>query len=91
LNSIPNQKEVCTVFNNHFINVANDIGTDLDGGVSDHSSVNAIKIHNRNSNSFNFTHVSSSAVTKILSNLDCKKSVGADGTSAKLLKHGSDS
>jgi hypothetical protein len=93
---ISDTKEVCDIFNNFFSNVANDIGKNLEG-VSDFQNHPSIK-HITSSmatvpdtGGFAFENVDFATVSKLIDKLDCKKSTGVDGISAKMLKAGSKS
>ena len=87
---VSSQSEVSEVFNEFFVNVANDIGNtskDNSPDFSDHPSIQKIKenipVETR---IFSFTPVSSDTVEKVISNLNVKKATGVDNISAKIIK-----
>ena len=84
---ISDQKDVCHIFNNFFINVAKDIGSNNDSSFETHPSI--LKIHEQSdqcSEPFRFEHIDSTYVHKSISKLQTKKATGVDGISAKVLK-----
>ena len=85
---ISDQAEVCTLFNSFFANVATDIGKDCHiENLEEHPSIQMIQ-QNLPSNiqKFSFRPVTDSEITKILSNIDSKKSTGVDNIPAKIVK-----
>ena len=82
--------KVCNVFNNFYVNVANDIGQDAGNykdDFSDHPSILAINdVYKSTEPSFTFKHVKEAAVCKYINALNPKKAAGHDGISSKLLK-----
>ena len=87
LKIISDQKDVCHIFNDFFINVAKDIGSYNDSSFETHPSI--LKIHEQSdqcSEPFRFEHIDSTYVHKSISKLQTKKATGVDGISAKVLK-----
>ena len=87
---ISDQKQVSDIFNDFFVNVAKDIGTDSDTHnevLEQHQSIKATKenIPFRESN-FKFSPVSENDVDKYLKQIGDKKATGIDNISAKMLK-----
>ena len=87
---VTDQTEVCSIFNNFFMNVAKDIGTggtQYEDNFSDHPSIKNIKENlPENLPQFSFRPVNPLEVSKIISNLNIKKATGVDNISAKILK-----
>ena len=84
---ISDQKDVCNVFNEFFVNVAKDIGSNNDSDYNSHPSIT--KIHENQEeqpDTFTFTPVDATYVQKSISKLQTKKATGVDGISAKILK-----
>ena len=84
---ISDQKEVCDVFNDFFVNVAKDIGSNCDNDFTEHPSI--LKINDQQETTqdqFNFTHTDAEYIQKSISKLQTKKATGVDGISAKILK-----
>ncbi len=82
-------EEVCNVFNDFYVNVANDIGKDAGNYLhdySDHPSIMAIKENVNIVNKFNFNPVSEEYILKCITDLNSKKSAGCDGINAKIVK-----
>ena len=85
---VSNQTEVCNIFNNYFVNVAKDIGNDAtqyDQDFLNHPSI--LKILENAAQKFtdeifSFKLTTETYVHKVISNLDPKKSTGADNISA---------
>ena len=88
--NLSDQREVCDIFNNYFVNVAKDICKDskqYDSDFSTHPSIQNIhKNGNFGDKIFDFRPVSKKKVGKIISKLNVKKSTGVDNISAKILK-----
>jgi len=82
------QTAVTEVFNNYFVNVASDIGSELgkQTDLASHSSIQAIMSNSSVAKTFHFDPVLPSTVSKVMAKINCKKSVGVDGISAKILK-----
>ena len=81
------QKDVCHIFNDFFINVSKDIGSNNNCDLESHPSI--LKIQEQSNlctEPFNFNHVDSMYVHKPISKLQTKKATGVDGISAKILK-----
>ena len=89
---VSEQPEVCELFNDHFVNVAKDIGKSSDqykDDFSDHPSITKILENTPQCESdqkFTFKPVGEKYVHKIISNFNVKKATGADNISAKILK-----
>ena len=84
------QTEICSIFNNFFVNVAKDIGTrgtQYEDNFSDHPSIKNIEENlPENLLQFSFRPVNPLEVSKIISNFNIKKATGVDNISAKILK-----
>jgi hypothetical protein len=94
-------KEVANLMNNFYVNIASEIGGNInlhqcdasnrdfvskcEKHFEDHSSIRNIE-NNMEKCEFTFRHTSASTVEKIVKNLDSKKATGCDGIPAKLLK-----
>ena len=89
---VSDQREVCNIFNNYFVNVAKDIGNDtsqINQDFSNHPSIEKILENNPLENpedQFSFEPTTETYVHKVISNLNIKKSTGVDNISAKILK-----
>ena len=89
---VSEQPEVCELFNDHFVNVAKDIGKSSDhykDDFSDHPSITKILENTPQCESdqkFTFKPVGEKYIHKIISNFNVKKATGADNISAKILK-----
>jgi hypothetical protein len=89
---ISEPEKLCSIFNDFFINIANDISTNgqnsniSDNNYSNHESVKTIKELMNTHQGFNFSIVSSNDVHRKLKNLNPKKSCGYDQIPSKLLK-----
>lgn len=86
---ISDQKQVCEVFNDFFVNVAKDIGNSTGNthNLSTHPSVMKISENiPKDTPNFSFKEVTTEDVHKIVSKFDTKKATGVDGISTKLLK-----
>ena len=93
---VNNRSDVCNIFNEYFINVTSDIGSDDRINYNDntmscaathdkHSSIECIKsMDSRYSTEFNFHNVNVSAVKSHLYKLNVKKAKGPDMLPAKL-------
>ena len=82
---------VCNVFNDHFSNIANDIGRDLsEEEVQNHTSVIKIREHvptgSVPSVPFMFKPISERQIDKYITSIGKKKATGLDDLSAKVLK-----
>jgi hypothetical protein len=86
--TISNQSEVCTVFNEFFANVANDIGNEGTISQTDvtHPSITAIRENVLGNKSFEFKPISSDFVSKYIAKSSRNKATGVDKISARLLK-----
>ena len=98
---VSNKADVCNKFNDYFINVTSNIGTDdrLAPGDNTVSCINSHKHHTsvqniykdlrtRNDSEFHFTPVSVNTVKSLMVKLNVKKATGPDLLPAKLLKIG---
>jgi hypothetical protein len=85
---INNLEEVVEIFNKYYVNVASNIGIDLDlENLREHTSVNAIRENCTLSRpSFEFIHVTSTEVGKIINSIKTNKAIGFDNISAKFVK-----
>ena len=84
---VSDQKDVCHIFKDFFINVAKDIGSNNNCDLESHPSI--LKIQEQSNlctEPFNFNHVDSMYVHTSISKLQTKKATGVDGISAKILK-----
>lgn len=99
---ITDQSKVCTLFNDYFINIANDLAecSDIENlsfkslidHFADHADIRSIKNNNviLPGNSFSFSQVSVCETNKKLKDLKSNKASGYDMIPAKLLKLGAD-
>ncbi|KAK6176060.1 hypothetical protein SNE40_014416 [Patella caerulea] len=83
------QNNVCNIFNDFYINVANDIGKDSikidsEQNFQDHPRIKAIKTSNNQN--FSFNPVSEKDVSGFLKQIGDKKATGVDNISVKILK-----
>ena len=79
--------KVCNIFNEHFVNIAADIGPDQnDADYTYHPSVVAIKNGNENINTFAFRPVKPEEVFTKLQKIKLNKATGCDNMPAKFLK-----
>lgn len=96
---VNSQTEISNIFNDYFINVANNLDEGIDVKTlsidqinehyENHQSIIDIKNHMHNCNdSLSLVDVTSDQVFKKLSNLKIKKSCGYDGIPARLVKSG---
>jgi hypothetical protein len=83
---VSDQKAVCEIFNEHFINVAKDIGDDEVLNPDSHPSVCDILENVNIQDKFNFTPVVPETVYKKLNALKPKKATGPDQLPGKILK-----
>jgi len=94
-NVITDCQDLASVFNQYFLDIAQQSGNGDDLGsltlndicerYENHVSVEAIRNQYRSDNSFEFSHVTVEDVTKLLSQLNAKKSTGYDQLPAKLI------
>ena len=92
---------LCELFNEYFVNIAQNIGTNdpiLHGDTvssittqyENHSSIEFIKDHTMGAvGEFNFQYVSSDVIMSLLNKLNIRKATGCDNISPKLLRIGS--
>ena len=88
-NVVNDTVSVCNVFNDHFSNIANDIGRDLsEEEVQNHTSVIKIREHVPTGSvpSVPFKPISERQVDKYITSIGKKKATGLDDLSAKVLK-----
>ena len=90
-NLITDQQEVCTIFNDFFINVAKDIGNNSIPVNKDHPSIQAISDNKISNDKLNFEPIKEEFISKQICKLSTRKATGHDGISSKLLKLGSPS
>ena len=84
-------QEVSEIFNNFYVNVANDIGKDFLFDKNNHPSLNRILGKKFHQNCFNFKPTDQQTVNKIIDKFNVKKATGVDKISVKLLKLGKQS
>ena len=83
---VSNQSEVCEIFNEHFVNVAKDIGRDAPhykSDFSDHPSIlkTSQNLKATDCQKFSFSPVNSAKVEKVIASLNTKKATGVDNIS----------
>jgi hypothetical protein len=85
-NLISNQSEVCEKLNDFYVNIAKNIGIDVQENISQtHPSVSKIiETHNTN-NQFHFQSVTQTEISKSLKSLNPKKATGVDNIPPKIL------
>jgi len=83
---INNQSEVATSFNDFFLNVAKDIGSNDTGDLEKHPSIIKIKENKPEAGELQFKNIDENYVSKLISKVNIKKATGRDGISPKLLK-----
>ena len=84
-------KEISDTFNEFYVNVANDIGKDVNFDKDNHCSLNAINqnVNLPSDSKFEFKPAEICNIDKIVKNIGLKKASGVDTLPAKLLKAGS--
>ena len=80
---VQNQTEVCNIFNDFFVNIAGELGTDNTENVS---SSNPCEHIVRDEDDAYFKPVNCNTILNKLDKIDVNKSTGVDGVSPKLLK-----
>ena len=80
------QKEICNIFNNFFVNVAKNIGESSSQSLENHPSINAINSKKADCPDFKFHSVEFSDVSKEIDKLNSKKATGMDGIPPKIVK-----
>lgn len=85
-NIINNQTEVAETFNNFFINVAKDIGSQNIKTDDNHPSIKAIKENKTETDQFIFNPINEEFVNKEINKIGIKKATGKDGISSKILR-----
>ena len=85
-NVINKTEEVCNIFNEHYVNVANEIGKGITFNEDRHSSISAIKENVPRDSHFEFEPTNMAQIDKIIKNIGIKKATGVDQMSARLLK-----
>jgi hypothetical protein len=83
---VTDQSHVCETFNDFFVNVAKDIGSDLPVDTTTHPSILAIQSSHRPDCTFNFSSITTDFVSKQIDGIGLRKATGNDGISAKILK-----
>ena len=100
-NLISKPDKVCESFNNFFSNIACGIGLndnlsdycsidDINNTYNAHPSITAIRNHNNDLRTFDFSYVEEECVLKLMKTLDTTKAVGFDNIPSKLLKAAGD-
>ena len=85
---VTDQKEVSEIFNEFFVNVADEIGKGVSYDSTTHPSICKIRENIKEDKSFSFSIVTESKVSKLIDKLQVKKATGADKLSCKILKLG---
>ena len=85
---VTDQKEVSEIFNEFFVNVADEIGEGVPFDSTTHPSICKIRENIKEDKSFSFSIVTESKVSKLIDKLQVKKATGADKLSCKILKLG---
>ena len=85
---ITDQKVVCEIFNDFFINVADSIGQGTSFDSETHPSICKIKENKKEEKSFNFSYIDENKVSKLIDKLQIKKATGVDKLSSKIIKLG---
>ena len=84
--TINNQTEVAETFNNFFINVAREIGSQNIKTDDNHPSIKAIKEIKTETDQFVFNPINEEFFNKEINTIGIKKATGKDGISSKILK-----
>ena len=79
--------EVSEKFNTFFSTVADKIGEDTVYDPTTHPSILEIKNHVDVENNFEFQHITSDKIEKIIDKINIKKASGFDNIPAKVIKH----
>ena len=82
------QKEVSEIFNEFFVNVADEIGKGVPFDSTTHPSICKIRENIKEDKSLSFSIVTESKVSKLIDKLQLRKATGADKLSCKILKLG---
>jgi hypothetical protein len=82
---VSNQEQGCSIFNDFFVNVARDIGCDVDDPRSTHPSIAAIQLNSKNVHGFEFTKVSDETLLNTITKINSKKATGIDNIPGKLV------
>lgn len=89
-NIITDKKQVAEIFNEFFVNIANQAGevteTTYGKDFSEHPSIKAILTNRVTKNTFTFTLTNGTEVGQALSNINVRKSCGYDSLPPKLIK-----
>ena len=85
---VTDQKEVCEIFNDFFVNVADSIGQGTSFDSETHPSICKIKENKKEEKSFNFSYIDENKVSKLIDKLQIKKATGVDKLSSKIIKLG---
>ena len=83
---INDQAQICDIFNDFFVNVAKNIGSDSISVDENHPSICSIEKSKLSDAQLTFRPVDENFISKQISNLNTKKATGHDGISAKLVK-----
>ena len=83
---VNNQTEVATIFNNFFINVAKDIGSEKNSTKETHPSIIKILENKPEVEDLKFKAIDEDYVNKQINKVNIKKATGKDGISPKILK-----
>ena len=81
-------KEVCDIFNDHYVNVASEIGSDVQFDPTTHESIRKIGENANHELNFDFENTNPNEIDKIFKNISTKKATDIDNISAKLVKAG---
>jgi hypothetical protein len=99
---ITDPEKICSIFNNHFTNVAQDIGFEdqipchIDNSEitpyvlekhGNHSSIIKIKQHVSSRNCFSFQQTNENDVLKVLKEIDVTKATGCDNLPPRIIKY----
>ena len=83
---INDQSEVAEIFNNYFVNVAKDIGSDSCEVNENHPSIKTIRENCSVENTLFFKEINDDFVEKQINKISVNKATGFDGISMKILK-----
>jgi len=85
-NLVTDQKEVCGIFNDFFVNVAQNIGKYSIPVDESHPSIEKNKSNNISDNTYTFEPIDTDFTSKQINKLNIKKATGNDGISSKLVQ-----
>ena len=83
---VTDPKQVSEIFNDYYIHVADDIGTNGSHDYEYHPSILEISNHLGETKNFEFTKVNHEFVSKQIDKINTRKATGPDGISSKFLK-----